>query len=62
MPDLPVIKYVAFGVAVANAVDEVKAHADYITTRSGGHGAGRELIEHILKSSSRWQPLMERYQ
>jgi 3-deoxy-D-manno-octulosonate 8-phosphate phosphatase (KDO 8-P phosphatase) len=59
--DLPLLGYVGFGVAVANAVDEVKARADYITTRPGGAGAVREVIEYILKNSGRWDSLMERY-
>ena len=33
LPDLPVIRYVGFGVAVANAVDEVRQHADYGLSR-----------------------------
>jgi 3-deoxy-D-manno-octulosonate 8-phosphate phosphatase (KDO 8-P phosphatase) len=61
LPDLPVIRYVGFGVAVANAVAEVKEQADYVTTRSGGRGAVREVIEYILKNSGRWDDLMERY-
>jgi len=59
--DLPVMRYVGFGVAVVNAVDEVKAQADYVTVRAGGAGAVREVIEYILKGSGRWQSLMERY-
>jgi 3-deoxy-D-manno-octulosonate 8-phosphate phosphatase (KDO 8-P phosphatase) len=59
--DLPVIMYVGFGVAVANAVDEVKQHADYVTTRRGGNGAVREVIEYILKNTGRWPELMKRY-
>ncbi len=61
LPDLPPMRMVGFAVAVANAVEEVKAQADYVTTRPGGSGAVREVIEHILKGSGRWQPLMERY-
>jgi 3-deoxy-D-manno-octulosonate 8-phosphate phosphatase (KDO 8-P phosphatase) len=61
LPDLPVMQFVGFAVAVANAVDEVKEHADYVTTHPGGRGAVREVIEHILKNSGRWQALMERY-
>ena len=59
--DLPSMRYVGFSVAVANAVDEVKTHADFVTTRSGGDGAVREAIEYILKKSGKWQELMERY-
>lgn len=61
LPDVPVIRFVGFGIAVANAVDEVKAHADYVTSRPGGRGAVRETIEYILRNSGRWEPLMERY-
>jgi len=61
LPDLPPIQYVGFGVAVANAVEEVKKHADYITTRKGGCGAVREVIEYILKEAGQWPKLMERY-
>jgi 3-deoxy-D-manno-octulosonate 8-phosphate phosphatase (KDO 8-P phosphatase) len=59
--DLPLVRHVGFGVAVANAVDELKEYADYVTTRRGGEGAVREVIEHILKGSGRWASLMERY-
>lgn len=61
LPDLPAIRFVGLGVAPANAVDEVKQEADYVTTRQGGQGAVREAIEYILKNSGRWQALMERY-
>lgn len=61
LTDLPAIRFAGFGVTVANAVDEVKQYADYVTTRPGGSGAVREVIEYILKNSGRWQKLMARY-
>lgn len=61
LTDLPPIRYAGFGVAVANAVDEVKQQADYVTTCSGGSGAVREVIEYIMKNTGKWQQLMERY-
>ena len=61
LTDLPPIRYVGFGVAVANAVDEVKQYADYVTARRGGSGAVREVTEYILKNTGRWQKLMKRY-
>jgi len=61
LPDLPPIRYVGFGVAVADAVEQVKQYADFITTRRGGSGAVREVIEYILKNTGRWQELMKRY-
>jgi len=59
--DLPALRHVGFGVAVANAVDELKAQADYITVRQGGAGAVREVIDLILKEAGKWAGLMERY-
>jgi 3-deoxy-D-manno-octulosonate 8-phosphate phosphatase (KDO 8-P phosphatase) len=59
--DLPAMRYAGFSAAVANAVEEVKGCADYVTARSGGDGAVREVIEYILKSSGRWEKLIEKY-
>ncbi|MFH1614767.1 MAG: HAD hydrolase family protein [Planctomycetota bacterium] len=59
--DLPILRRVGFAVAVADAVDEVKEQADYITRRKGGCGAVREVVEYLLKQSGRWAELMERY-
>ncbi|MHC4658299.1 MAG: KdsC family phosphatase [Planctomycetota bacterium] len=61
LPDVPMIRYAGFAAAVANAVDEVKQYADYVTTRRGGSGAVREVIEYILKNTGKWQQLMKRY-
>ena len=59
--DIPVIRYVRFGVVVADAVDEAKQYANFVTSYSGGNGAVREVIEHVLKKSGRWEELMKRY-
>ena len=59
--DLPVVVRAGLGVAVADAVDELKARADMVTSRCGGAGAVREVIEYILKNAGRWDGLMERY-
>jgi 3-deoxy-D-manno-octulosonate 8-phosphate phosphatase (KDO 8-P phosphatase) len=59
--DLPPMQRAGFSVAVVNAVEELKAHADYVTTRAGGDGAVREVIEYILKNSGRWDSLLDRY-
>lgn len=47
-PDLPLLEQVGFAIAVANAVDEVKAYCDYTTTAKGGFGAVREVCELLL--------------
>jgi 3-deoxy-D-manno-octulosonate 8-phosphate phosphatase (KDO 8-P phosphatase) len=59
--DMPVVRHVGFGVAVSGAVQELKDQADYITSRNGGDGAVREVIEYILKRAGKWDALMERY-
>ena len=61
LPDLPVIQCAGFSAAVANAVDEIKRAADYVTKRKGGEGAVREVIEYILKKTGRWNGLVKRY-
>ena len=48
--DLPVMRRCGFAVAVANAVDEVKAAAHYVTRASGGRGAVREFCDLVLRA------------
>ena len=50
-----------YAIAVADAVEEVKAEAQYVTRVPGGYGAARDAIEHLLKSQGRWDELVERY-
>jgi 3-deoxy-D-manno-octulosonate 8-phosphate phosphatase (KDO 8-P phosphatase) len=59
--DIPLVKRAGFGIAVANAVDELKSCAHYITSGKGGNGAVREVIEYILKNTGKWNELMQRY-
>ena len=61
LPDLPVVRAVGLGVAVADAVAEVRQAAHYVTTTAGGSGAVRETIELILKSQRRWDDLVQHY-
>jgi 3-deoxy-D-manno-octulosonate 8-phosphate phosphatase (KDO 8-P phosphatase) len=46
--DLPVMRECGFAVAVANAREEVKAGAHFVTPHAGGYGAGRDAIDFIL--------------
>jgi 3-deoxy-D-manno-octulosonate 8-phosphate phosphatase (KDO 8-P phosphatase) len=59
--DIPLLRRVGLAVAVADAVDEVKATAHLITQRPGGRGAVREVIELILRAQGHWDQLIERY-
>ena len=47
--DLGLFQRVGLTVAVANAVEVVRQHADYVTSRNGGHGAVREVCDLILE-------------
>ncbi|MCX7114887.1 MAG: HAD hydrolase family protein [Gammaproteobacteria bacterium] len=61
LPDLPFIKRVGLGVAVANAIDDVKLCADYQTKASGGNGAVREVCDLILRAQGKYESAIERY-
>ncbi len=51
--DLKIMKLVGLPIAVADAVDEVKAAAKYITKKKGGEGAVREVIDMLLNAEAR---------
>ncbi|MBP86713.1 MAG: phenylphosphate carboxylase subunit delta [Planctomycetaceae bacterium] len=61
LPDLPVMRAVGLGIAVADACEEVRAGADYVTELVGGQGAVREAIEWILKAKGMWDDLVRKY-
>lgn len=61
LPDLPIIRQVGLGVAVANAVSQVKEYAVWQTENSGGQGAVRELCELILTAQNLHEKALERY-
>lgn len=50
--DLPALQKVGLSVSVPNAMDEVKASVDYVTKKSGGKGAVREVIDLIRKAQN----------
>lgn len=59
--DLPVMAKVGFAVAVANAHDLVKEHADLITEKTGGHGAAREVCDFILTAQGNFDKEMKAF-
>ncbi len=59
--DLPVMREVGLSIAVANARQQVKAAAHYITASSGGHGAGRDAIDFILEAKGILNDCIEKY-
>ena len=61
LPDLPSIRFAGLGVAVADAPEEVRDAADYVTSVSGGRGAVRELVELLLKNTGKWDGVIRKY-
>jgi 3-deoxy-D-manno-octulosonate 8-phosphate phosphatase (KDO 8-P phosphatase) len=60
LPDLPVLLTCGYPIAVANAAAEVRAAAKYVTKRTGGAGAVREAIEHLLGDGG-WAQVLGHY-
>ena len=61
LTDLSLVQYVGLGVAVADAAQEMRDAADYVTRLPGGRGAVRELIELLLRNKGRWNDLISDY-
>lgn len=59
LPDLPVLASVGYPVAVRNARPEIKRAARYVTRATGGHGAVREVVEHLLRREGQWNRIVE---
>jgi len=59
LADIPLLKQVGVPVSVANASEEVKEKSLYVTSKAGGEGAVRELIELILKAQGKYDKALE---
>lgn len=59
--DLSIMKKVALPIAVADAADETKATALFITKMPGGRGAVREICDLIIKAKGKWEELLNEY-
>ncbi len=61
LPDLAIIQQVGLGVAVANAVQQVKNAAIWQTEQKGGRGAVREVCEFILNAQQKQDIALSNY-
>jgi len=59
--DLPVMRVCGLAIAVANAREQVKAAAHYVTPHAGGEGAGRDAIDFILQAHGILDQCIEEY-
>ena len=61
LPDLPLMRRIGLSIAVADAHEMIRDHADWITTAPGGRGAVREVCDALLKARGDWDKLMEQF-
>jgi 3-deoxy-D-manno-octulosonate 8-phosphate phosphatase (KDO 8-P phosphatase) len=55
IPDLLLMRaFPVVSCCPADAVEEVKSEADYVTALAGGKGAVREVIELVMKAQDKW--------
>lgn len=61
LPDLPIIQRVGMGIAVANAVRQVKEFAAWVTDQHGGRGAVREVCDLLLSAQQKQDAALAGY-
>ncbi|MBS9779513.1 MAG: HAD hydrolase family protein [Moraxellaceae bacterium] len=61
LPDIKALQIAGLAVTVPNAHNEVKQRADFITKKSGGNGAVREVCDMILQEKGLYQAFIEKY-
>lgn len=55
LPDCPILSRPdILGACPADAVEEVKAACAYISSKAGGCGAVRDVVEQVLKAQGKW--------
>ncbi|MDQ2835102.1 MAG: HAD hydrolase family protein [Acidobacteriota bacterium] len=59
--DLPVMRQCGLSIATANARQQVKTAAHYVTPNPGGFGAGRDAIDFILSAQGTLDNVIEQY-
>lgn len=59
--DLPAMNQAGLAIAVANAQPLVRQRADWVTEKSGGQGAVREVCEMILSAQGLLETAYQRY-
>ena len=59
--DLGIIELVGLSFAPNDAVNYVKNKVNHVLNSNGGHGAVREMVEHILEKQNALQQILEDY-
>lgn len=61
IPDYEVMRAVGLPVAPADAADDIKEIARYISPVNGGYGVARDLLEEILRVNGHWMSHAEAF-
>lgn len=59
--DLPLLQVVEFSACPSNAIDPIKQMVHFVSTRRGGDGAVRELIEHVLTQKGLYEIALKNF-
>ena len=59
--DLAVLLRVGLAAAPADCVEDVRTRAHWVSSRAGGAGAARELVERILRVQNLWEGVVDSY-
>jgi len=59
LPDLRLLEKAGLSAAPADAARDVLERVDLVVASRGGHGAVRDLVEHILRGAGQWDALVE---
>lgn len=57
--DLPALSRAGLSSCPADAVPLVREAVHFVSSRPGGHGAARELLELVLQASGRWEQALD---
>jgi len=61
IPDLAAFSVCGVRVAVADASQDLKKQATFITQNKGGHGAVREVVENIMREKGMWNQVISMF-
>ena len=59
--DITILQRVGLAAVPADAAEDTRACAHWVSTLPGGRGAVREFLELILKAQDRWEPLVAEF-
>lgn len=62
LTDVVIMRRVGLAIAPANAREEVKQAAHFVTRASGGEGAVREVVELLMKAQGLWAEILRHYE